>query len=110
MPDWLYDAPEPRGLIFILVTVVMGGAAAFVTGRVIAQTWRPYGILPVYIALLACAVRFVQSAVFSGTLVSLKSYFLDFVVLLAIATVGHMLYRRRQMAVQYAWRQTNDHG
>ena len=104
MPEWLYDAPEPRGLIFLIVTVVLGGLAAFVTGRTVAQTWRPFWAIPLYMVLLAAAVRFIHSAVFSGTLLSLKSYLVDLVVLLVIATIGHLHSRRRQMAVQYAWR------
>ena len=41
MPDWLYDAGPNGDWVFLLVTVIMGGMAAYATGGAIASTWRP---------------------------------------------------------------------
>ncbi len=103
MPAWLYDA-GPHGLwIFLLVTVALGGAAAFVTGRSLAETWRPTWQIPAYMLILACAVRFVQMAVFEAKLLAVNNYIIDFVVLLSLCVAGFFTARQRQMREQYGW-------
>ncbi len=42
----------------VLVTGVIGGGAAFLAGRAIAQTWRPFWNVLLYMAMLG---RFIQS-------------------------------------------------
>jgi len=101
MQGILYE--ESSAWLFLLVTVVMGGAAAWQMGRAIAQTWRPFAMLPVYAALLNCAVRFVHYAMFEGTLLSLRFYLIDFVVLMALAAVGWRMQRAQQMSTQYSF-------
>ncbi len=54
----------------LLVTGVIGGGAAFLAGRAIAQTWRPFWHVLVYMAMLGAAVRFVHFALFEATLLS----------------------------------------
>jgi hypothetical protein len=39
-------------LTFPLVTLGMGGAAAYLSGRAIAQTWRPFWHVPLYMLAL----------------------------------------------------------
>lgn len=101
MPDWLYGASSLWA--FVVVTLVLGGAAAFISGRAIADTWRPFWQLGPYMLLLALAVRFVQFAVFGAELVSLRSCLVDITVLGGFAAAGYMLTRRAQMARQYPW-------
>ena len=48
----------------------MGGGAAALAGRAIAQTWRPFWSVMVYMAMLGAAVRFVHFALFEATLLS----------------------------------------
>ena len=50
----------------VLVTGVIGGGAAFLAGRAIAQTWRPFWNVLLYMAMLGAAVRFVHFALFEG--------------------------------------------
>ena len=38
---------------FLIVTLLLGGGAAWLTGRALAQAWRPIGQLICYAALLA---------------------------------------------------------
>ena len=54
--------------IFILVSVIMGGGGAWLAGRAIAATWRPWWQIAVYMLILAAAVRFIHFALFEGTL------------------------------------------
>ncbi len=103
MPSWLYEA-GPHGLwIFLLLTVVLGGIAAFVTGRAIATTWRPLWQLPWYVLLLALGVRFLHFALFQEPLLAPSSLAVDYVLLLAVAALGHRLARVQQMSSQYQW-------
>ncbi len=61
----------------LLVTGAIGGGAAWLAGRAIATTWRPFWHVVAYTLLLGCAVRFVHFALFEGTLLSPASYGAD---------------------------------
>ena len=102
MQGILYE--EPSFWLFVLVTVVMGGWAAWMTGRAMAITWRPYWQLVVYLLILAAAVRFIHFALFEGTLMShpvlSRSTPSSCSV---IGSLGFRYYRARQMATQYRW-------
>ena len=101
MPEWLYGASSIWA--FVVVTLVLGGAAAFVSGRAIADTWRPVWQLGPYMLLLGLAVRFVQFAVFGGQLLAMRSFLVDLAVLAVFAAAGYVFTRRAQMARQYPW-------
>lgn len=103
MPSWLYDAGPSGLVIFLFTTVLLGGLAAFVSGRVIAQTWRPPWHIPLYMAGLALAVRFIHFAIFGEVLLSLRNYAVDLAVVLGLAFLGFRTMRLRQMAEQYGW-------
>ncbi|HMQ71734.1 MAG TPA: hypothetical protein PKA84_10840 [Rubrivivax sp.] len=89
--------------VFVFVTVVLGGAAAYASGRAIARTWQSIALLVFYCALLACAVRFLHFALFDGTLLSLPAWLTDFAVMLAAGLLGFRLTRVTQMVTQYPW-------
>jgi uncharacterized protein DUF6867 len=104
MFDTIYETSGPNGFwVFLLVTVAIGGSAAWVTGKAIAQTWRPAWHLVVYIGLLALAVRFFHYALFWEPIVSPSNFVVDYLVLAAIAYLGHRVRRARQMSTQYLW-------
>ena len=103
MPAWLYEAGPSGGWVFLLLTVVIGGAAAWAAGRAIAQTWRPAWQLPVYALLLALAVRFLHFALFNEPLLAPGNLAVDYVVLLVAAFLGHRAARSSQLADQYGW-------
>ena len=44
--DQIYDLGDNGLWVFILVTCVLGGTGALVSGRAMAQTWRPFWHLP----------------------------------------------------------------
>ena len=88
---------------FALVTVVLAGGAAFLTGRAIARSWQSDRTVIVYMVLLAAATRFIHFALFEGTLISPYYYLIDLIVLLLIAFLGKRVTRSRQMATQYSF-------
>ena len=100
---WFYDAGPHGHWVFLIVTVLLGGLAAFATGRALAQTWRPLWLLPLATALLTCAVRFIHYAVFAELLLSAQNFAVDMTVVTAAALVGYMHTRRQQLARQYPW-------
>jgi hypothetical protein len=97
----LYE--EPSIWLFLLVTCVMGGWAAWMTGRACASTWRPYIVLFVYLLILTAAVRFIHFALFEGTLRSVHYYLVDLVVVQLIGATGYRWTRVRQMVSKYGW-------
>jgi hypothetical protein len=94
---------EPSAWLFILVTVIMGGAAAWMAGRACAMTWRPSIVLAGYLVILAFGVRFIHMALFGGTLLSLHYYLVDFLVVQAIGALGYRRTRVKQMVAKYGW-------
>lgn len=90
--------------VFLVLTVVLGGAAAYTTGKAIADTWKPSWQLVWYMVLLAAAVRFFHYALFEETLLSVTGYAASFAVLIVLAGLGHRIARQRQMREQYGWR------
>jgi hypothetical protein len=101
MQGILYE--EPSAWLFVLVTVVMGGWAAWQTGGAVARSWRPRWHLIFYVLLLGWAVRFIHFALFEGTFLSLRYYVIDTVIVMAAAFVGWRYQRARQMTRQYEW-------
>jgi hypothetical protein len=89
--------------VFLLVTVFLGGGAAFAAGRAVALTWKQRGHLVTYSALLAAAARFIHYSLFGGVLLSPQYFLVDLIVLLLFAGLGFRLTRARQMAGQYGW-------
>jgi hypothetical protein len=101
MQGVLYE--EPSVWLFLLVTVILGGGAAWMTGRAIALTWRPAWQVGLYMLLLGAVVRFLHYALFHGTLLSPRYYLVDTVILVAIGFLAYRHTRARQMTTQYRW-------
>jgi hypothetical protein len=89
--------------LFLLVTVVMGGGAAYLAGRAIAATWRPWWHVAFYMLLLGVTVRFIHFALFEGTFVSPHFYAVDTAVCLIFGYLGFRATRVTQMTTQYRW-------
>jgi hypothetical protein len=90
--------------VFIGLTVVVAGGAAIMTGRALADGWKP-----VWQVVFACfgldlANRFLAYALFGGELLSLSGFLIDFVVLTALALLAHRITVVRKMITQYPWR------
>lgn len=88
---------------FLLVTVVLAGGAAYLTGRAVARSWGSNAQLAAYMVLLTCATRFIHYALFQGTLLNLHYFIVDLVIMLALAFLGQRVTRTRQMTTQYGF-------
>jgi len=89
--------------VFVLATVLMGGGAAWLTGRAFALAWRPWWRVVLPMLLLGLAVRFIHYAVFRGMLLSLPHYLLDAAVCLAFGLLSFRVTRVTQMVTVYDW-------
>jgi small-conductance mechanosensitive channel len=87
--------------VFLLVTVALGGGAAWLSGRASAQTWRPWWSVVAYMLVLGLAVRFIHFSLFAGTLLSLHYYAVDTAAAILLAGLGFHTTRKRQMVRQY---------
>ncbi len=101
MQGILYE--EKTVWLFLLVSVVMGGWAAWMTGRAVASTWKEVYTLVLYTLGLGLVVRFIHFALFHGTLLSLHFYIVDTIILFAFAFAGWRYTRTTQMVTQYRW-------
>ena len=99
--DALYDG-ETIGAIG-LVTGLIGGGAAFLTGRAIASSWRPPWKVPLAMLALAAGARFFHFALFHGNLLSLTSYGCDMCIFLVVGLIAWQATRAAQMVRQYPW-------
>ena len=89
--------------VFVGVTLVLAGGAAYLAGQAMAQHWRSRWLLGFYMCLLGLADRFVIYALFDGALLSLSGYLLDSAVLVAIGSLSYQRRRARYMVQQYPW-------
>lgn len=103
--------------VFIGITVILSGFAAFLMGNAIAETWRPWWQNVAYGALLAFATQFIEFSLFDGaffieTLVSSEGkpmaqavlgYLVDSVVLIGISLFAYRLTLAQKMVSQYPW-------
>ncbi len=106
MPDssvaqFLYE--EGSLGVFILITVLMGGGAAWLAGRAIAATWRPWWHAAIYMLILGMVVRFMHFALFEGTLIAPYYYLVDAAFCLIFGLLGYRVTRAGQMVMQYRW-------
>jgi hypothetical protein len=94
---------EDNFWVFVILTVILGGGAAYLTGRAMALTWRPLTIVIFYMGVLAAAVRFFHYALFYEPLLSLKNFIVDYFVVALACAYGYRMTRVRQMVEQYPW-------
>jgi hypothetical protein len=88
---------------FVGVTVVLGGATAWITGHALATGWKPVWQVVLYALLLAAAARFLLFALFGGDLFSLPGYGVTALILLFFGIVSFRANRARKMVSQYPW-------
>ena len=88
---------------FLIVTIALGGGAAWMTGRAIAESWQPVWRALIYMIPLAAAARFLHFALYEGTLLSAQYYLVDFAILAALAALSHRMALTRRMVTQYPW-------
>ena len=101
MQGILYE--EANIFQFLFVTCLLGGWAAWMTGKAAAQTWRSYVQLFFFMLGLGIGIRFIHHALFGGTMFSLHYYIIDTIVLMILGFVGYQYTRTNQMVTQYNW-------
>ena len=101
IPELLYE--EGSFFVFVLVSIILGGGAGWLTGQAIALTWRPHWQIVLYTLILGCGVRFIHFSVFGGTLLSLHYYAVDTAICMGLAFLGFRRARAAQMISHYPW-------
>ena len=89
--------------VFFIVTIMVMGFAAYMTGQVCATTWRPVGHAVFYCFLLGLTDRFLVFALFQGELLSVSGYLIDTAVLIVVALFAYRLNRTARLVTQYPW-------
>lgn len=90
--------------VFLGLTVILVGAAAWLTGRAIALQWRPARQVLWACLGLALASRFLTFALFDGELLSIGGLVAAYLVLVAIGLVAFRVTYVARMVCQYPWR------
>jgi hypothetical protein len=94
---------EDSWKVFLVLTLIMGGGAAFMAGRSLARGWRPIWVPILYMLPLGAALRFLHFALFGTQLTSLHYFITDTLILVVACLIGYQLTRTNQMADQYPW-------
>ncbi len=94
---------EQNPWIFLILTVILGGAAAFMSGRAMAKGWKSPWILACYMVLFTAGIRFLHFALFEAQLSSLQYFFSHGIIVFAAAFLGYRLTLAQQMASKYPW-------
>ena len=90
-------------LDIVLVTGLVGGAAACLSGRAIAASWRGRSRVALTALLLGAAARFFHFALFQGQLLSAASFACDTLIFLVVGLVSWQATRASLMVRQYPW-------
>ena len=124
----LYQAGPNGVLTFVLVTIILGGAASMAAGRALASSWRPIWHCILYAVPIAVAAGFLHYALFAESVIplyaiakalfligeqpaaglaraiyDLRGFAVGFVIQTILAIIGYLLTRRKQMARQYGF-------
>lgn len=89
--------------VYIGVTIILFGFAAFMTGQALATTWRKPGWVVFYMLLLTLADRFIVWSLFGGELLSPMGYAVDAATLTVIGLAAFRMTVARKMVQQYPW-------
>jgi hypothetical protein len=90
--------------VFVGLTVIIAGGAAIMTGRALADGWKPVWEVVFASFGLTLADRFLVYALFGCDLLSPSGFLIDFVVLTTLALLAHRVTLVRKMVSQYPWR------
>jgi len=100
MGNFLY---EDTWFHFGLVTIVMGGWAAWMAGKACASSWSRYPTLFVYLLILTAGVRFLHQAPFGGNMFSPHYFVVDFIYIQLVGLLSYRLRLASQMVSRYGW-------
>jgi hypothetical protein len=89
--------------IFVVLTIILGGGAAFLAGRSLAKGWHSVGLLLIYMVPFTAGLRFLHFALFEGHLTSPLYFITHGLVVTGFALLGYRVTRANQMSTQYPW-------
>jgi len=87
----------------LFISCLLGGGAAWMTGRACALTWRPYWMAALYMLPLSGVVRYIHYVIFEASLTSLPPYLIDGGILLIFCGLGFRITQTNLMVRQYSW-------
>ena len=90
-------------LVFLVLTVVLIGGAALLTGRALARAWRPIWQVVLSCLGLGLVDRFFVYALFEGSLVSVSGYMFDTLVVMGIGIFSYRIVHVSVVVRQYPW-------
>lgn len=90
--------------VFIGLTLIITGGAATMTGRALADGWKPAWQVVAACFGLALADRFLVYALFQGPLLHLAGFVTHFLAITALALLAYRITAVRKMVNQYPWR------
>jgi len=90
-------------LVLLIMVGIFGGAAAWMSGRAVAENWRPFWQAIASGFLLALATRFLTCGLFDGELLSLVGYLRDGCLLAGLGAIAWRMRLAAKVADQYPW-------
>lgn len=87
----------------VLVSGLIGGGAAWLSGCAIAAAWGGQSRVVLVALLLGAAARFFHFALFQGELLSVASFACDTVIFLVVGLLSWRATRASLMVRQYPW-------
>ena len=90
-------------LVYLILSCLLGGGTAFLTGRALALGWRSLAHLVMATLIIAFALRFLHFALFEGNLLSLHYALSDTATLAVFSALGYRATRTKQMVTNYHW-------
>ncbi|WP_207478431.1 DUF6867 family protein [Arenibaculum pallidiluteum] len=89
--------------VFLGMTLLVSGPAAFLTGQNQAESWAPWWKVALYVLLLLVGQRFLAWALFHAAPGHPGSILANGAVLMAIALAAWRATMARRMVRQYPW-------
>jgi hypothetical protein len=86
---------------FVFMLLAIG--AAWMTGRSIAQEWKPIWNVVMSGIVLGAGLRFLHFALYEAQFLSFSRFIADSVVMIIACWVGYQFTRTNQMTQQYYW-------
>ncbi|MEO1191665.1 MAG: DUF6867 family protein [Pseudomonadota bacterium] len=99
MSSFVGDDP----LVFIGLTCILFGGAAFMMGQALARTWRPIWMVVPYGLLMTVFNRFLSYGLFDGDGLSIVGFLVDGAVICCAALLAYRMTRVHKMVSQYPW-------
>jgi branched-chain amino acid transport system ATP-binding protein len=90
--------------VFIVLTGVIAGGAAIMTGRALADGWKPAWQVVFTCFGLALADRFLIYALFQGELLNLTGFLIGFLAITALGLLAWRVTLVHKLVNQYPWR------